>query len=350
MDIPQLTFTRFIAALGIVFFHYYSLHYPFNIPFIQKFVHFSYIFVTYFFLLSGFILVVSRKTPKINIKSYVYGRIGRIYPVYVFSMLLTIGLLIIKTNHSTQLDINQLLLEIFMIHAWIPIYAGGAYNYPDWSLSVEIFFYASFPLLLNLITNISTPKKIILAFLVYFASLFVTNYCLRQNYSELFIYYFPLLHLSSFIIGMIGAMIFKKYYTFLLLKKTLIHTASLGAFIVLAIFISTDNPFVLSYSRNTLLAPFFLLVIYSLALSKGFLTTLFTKTIFIYLGEISYSIYILQCPIMILLKDVIGETFNIGNGKIHQLLYLPALLIFSALTYKYIEVPSRTFFKKLSPT
>ena len=59
MRIEQLTFTRFLAATSIVIFHYGVKCYPFNnneIAFIFKSADVG---VSYFFILSGFVMLLA---------------------------------------------------------------------------------------------------------------------------------------------------------------------------------------------------------------------------------------------------------------------------------------------------
>jgi peptidoglycan/LPS O-acetylase OafA/YrhL len=57
MLIPQLTFTRFLAAISIVIVHYGFAAFPFQGDETHKFISYFTSLVTHFFVLSGFILV-----------------------------------------------------------------------------------------------------------------------------------------------------------------------------------------------------------------------------------------------------------------------------------------------------
>ena len=55
MRIPQLTFTRFIAAFLIVGYHFGKIVYPFSIQVLKPLVANLNVLVSYFFILSGFV-------------------------------------------------------------------------------------------------------------------------------------------------------------------------------------------------------------------------------------------------------------------------------------------------------
>ena len=83
-------------------------------------------------------------------------------------------------------------------------------------------------------------------------------------------------------------------------------------------------------------------------LNNGKLTKISNHKTLIFLGEISYGIYILQYPVYYLLKYSYGafglEMIPIGL-RIY-ILYI-VLILFSAFSYLYIEKPLREKIKKL---
>ena len=94
MQLDQITFTRFIAALTVVFFHYGQNVFPANIPFLFENVTAGPIAVGYFYVLSGFIMAIAyfhtdkNKRRDFNKTKYWVARFARIYPVYLVALLL----------------------------------------------------------------------------------------------------------------------------------------------------------------------------------------------------------------------------------------------------------------------
>ena len=144
MRIEQLNFTRFIAAISIVIYHYgkeVSIFYNDYTSFIFRQANVG---VSYFFILSGFIMIIAYGTrEKINFLKYLNNRFARIYPVYLLAILLILGIKLFK-----NIDKIDLILNLSMLQSWIHNKALTL-NYPGWSLSVELFFYLTFPLLFN---------------------------------------------------------------------------------------------------------------------------------------------------------------------------------------------------------
>jgi hypothetical protein len=73
MRIEQLTFTRFIAAVAVVIFHFGREVFPFQHPILQPLVLSANIGVSYFFILSGFVMIIAyNKQPNIDLQTILH--------------------------------------------------------------------------------------------------------------------------------------------------------------------------------------------------------------------------------------------------------------------------------------
>jgi len=91
MRIEQLTFTRFIAAISIVIFHFGDGCYLFNNEYVSFLFTQANMGVSYFFILSGFVMTIAYSHKEnFQLKEYLVNRIGRIYPLYFFSIVLVL--------------------------------------------------------------------------------------------------------------------------------------------------------------------------------------------------------------------------------------------------------------------
>jgi peptidoglycan/LPS O-acetylase OafA/YrhL len=146
MRIEQLTFTRFIAAVAVVIFHFGREVFPFQHPILQPLVLSANIGVSYFFILSGFVMIIAyNKQPNIDYKQFYISRIARIFPAFLVSIFL---MLIYFFLIGKDVETKNIILQILLIHAWIKEFCLSL-NFPSWSLSVEILFYVLFPVLFN---------------------------------------------------------------------------------------------------------------------------------------------------------------------------------------------------------
>lgn len=345
MRVDQITFLRFIAAISIVVFHYGREVFPFNVDRITAVFDQAYFGVSFFFILSGFVMIIAygrREKKSIAVGEYYKNRVARIYPVYFLALALMVIYYLI--NHS-GFSFIALALNVILLQAWIPPYPLSL-NGPGWSLSVEFFFYAVFPFLFNYIYSRKGLKKIAVPiFLIWAATQIVFNYLLKSRFFEGFpspshdlLFYSPLIHLNEFLIGNLAGLFFLgldkgayKNYDWAIVALT----ASL--FILLSLELDINY-------HDGLLAVVFIPMILLFSINTGRLTGLFNRKAFIFLGEISYGIYILQKPVYeftIMIVNSMG--FRTFPGLFY--FYLIILTVISGLSYTYFEAPLRRWIK-----
>ena len=151
--LPALTSLRFFAAFGIVLFH--SRGY-FGIPKDAEWVFWGKQPVSFFFILSGFILYYSYQSlDGIEGATRFYrARIARIWPLHALTMIMAVGLAFVPEAEFLPLEWDwttpfAALANLLMIHSWIPLWEmPGTFNEVSWSISIELFFYLIFPLAL----------------------------------------------------------------------------------------------------------------------------------------------------------------------------------------------------------
>jgi peptidoglycan/LPS O-acetylase OafA/YrhL len=350
ITIPQLTFTRFLAAFGVVLVHYGQAAYPFNQEEIKIFIPYLTSLVTYFFVLSGFILVISNykngEFPvSIEKKTFWKNRLIRIYPLYIFAILL---LLIAINDGSSFLGFfgwnTSVAYSVLLLQSWEPGMALIV-NYPGWSLSAEAFFYLLFPFLFQGLKPLAYTKLLFLAFGIWLGNNFLYYYLYtNENVLKELFYYYPPLHLSSFVFGICWGMIYIEKREYLKKYKGII----LLFFILLLIFflysIKTGAEF-MKYYHNGMFAPLYIASILIVALDEGVIKRIFSLKLFIYLGEISYGVYILQCPLIYIVSEKFKLMQSFGSTA-RFFLELILLVVFAAVCHELIEKPARKYFRK----
>lgn len=346
MRIEQLTFTRFIAAISIVFFHFGKPLNIFSQPTIHKLLIHANYGVSYFFILSGFVMMIAYgRKSHVHPISYLKNRFARIYPVYLLAIIFS---LLYKFFFIYEaIPSEDILLNILALQAWVPAKTMTV-NFPGWSLSVEFLFYAVFPLFCNKIYSRYKLKKLIFPILGFWlvSQLFFIlsengNFRIgSEKETHNFLFYFPLLHLNQFLIGNLAGLIFIKYF-WDKQKKVDFAIIGIGILVILSILYRPEN---ISY-HNGLLAVLFAPLIMLIAMNSGFLTQIFNKKPLVYLGEISYGIYILQVPVYWFTSYCMLKAGIDGSLKIF-LVYVSLLLFVSALSYSFIGTPLREKIKK----
>src|SRR5260370_3381114 len=128
----------------------------------QKLSSIGYVGVSFFFVLSGFILVYTYAGRPMILKDFWRARFARIYPAYAFSLLVTAPFFffaVLTMNipffawAKAHLKFVSVLV-VSLLQAWVPP-AALSWNAVAWSLSVEAFFYLLFPFLLLFFVRLS---------------------------------------------------------------------------------------------------------------------------------------------------------------------------------------------------
>jgi peptidoglycan/LPS O-acetylase OafA/YrhL len=109
----------------------------------------GFISVSYFILLSGFVLSYNyskrARAGQLDRKRFWKARFTRIYPIYLLSILLSMGTLAREYgSHSHGMFWTGVVLTPLLLQGWIPAIATFM-NTPAWTMSAEAFYYAIFP-------------------------------------------------------------------------------------------------------------------------------------------------------------------------------------------------------------
>jgi peptidoglycan/LPS O-acetylase OafA/YrhL len=140
--LTRLTSLRFFAATAVVVYHCCNVVVPLRL--LRQYVGYGYTAVTFFFILSGFVLTWSHD-PAGPILGFYCRRLARIWPLHLVT---TLAAVVVVWASGKPQDLTGLALTIPLLHAWAPsLQSTFAYNNPSWSLSCEAFFYAGFPAL-----------------------------------------------------------------------------------------------------------------------------------------------------------------------------------------------------------
>lgn len=339
MKISQITFTRFVAAIAIVISHFNKDLFLYQINYLSDIFLRANVGVSYFFILSGFIMMVAyHKKNSIDYLDFYRNRFARIYPLYV------VGLLLYLVTRSSDFSLYKLILYLFGIQSWIP---GEALvlNFPGWSISVEFLFYLLFPLLYNRYYSKKNKSIWVITILIWLITQVFSNFYVKSLWyegphtkSHEFGFYFPLMHLNEFLIGNLAGMYFVKNFK---QKNYDVPVIILFMAVLLALIFIPLN------FHNGLMAVLFIPLIILISYNNGILTRLFSLKPLEYLGEISYAIYIVHIPVLYIIREILKWQHLLLDIDTVFWIYIAVLLIISALFYQWVEKPLRDYLKKL---
>jgi peptidoglycan/LPS O-acetylase OafA/YrhL len=286
----------------------------------------GYLGVTFFFILSGFILTFSyfnRELGREGMRGFFVARIARIYPVYA------LGLLLVLPFQSPSSPL-ALLATTTLTQSWTPSTSDlpQEWNSPGWTLSIEAFFYLLFPIFLPLIKRLSRPMAIGLigAILVLIGALDLSN--AQPGWQPAGVWLtmtpLPILRLPEFLLGMLlGSLRMED------------SEANHGAIALPIALIVTLVVFAISPYASRLAALLFAIIIFSAASGSSHLHRMLGSSVLVYLGGASYAIYLLQ--------DSMNGYFDLAfPGSLIARLAMPLGLVACAcLVFTYFEEPAR---------
>ncbi len=144
--LKALTGLRCFAAVNIVLFHFSN---PQWFGWLAPVVNAGFISVSYFILLSGFVLAYNyserARAGELDRVRFWKARFTRIYPIYLLSLLLGLGTLSKEYgSHTHGMFWAGVVLTPLLLQGWIPAIATFL-NTPAWTMSAEAFYYAIFP-------------------------------------------------------------------------------------------------------------------------------------------------------------------------------------------------------------
>jgi peptidoglycan/LPS O-acetylase OafA/YrhL len=200
LRLHSLTGLRFWAAVAVVFVHV-SGHLVTE-PSVSAAAQFGYLGVSFFFLLSGFVLTWSCSRQRAG--TFLWARFSKIWPLQVLMMG---AWFVLIAEH--QPEPTKQTMVLLLAQAWDPrqsIYFAG--NYVGWSLSCEMFFYLMFPLAILLIRRLharglAVVSAAVVALLV--GAPLVTRGRVTDQFFFWLFYIFPLYRFGEFLLGMLLA-------------------------------------------------------------------------------------------------------------------------------------------------
>lgn len=370
--LSSLTSLRGLAAILVILFHINIICFalaPWDSPF-GHFIQKGYLWVDFFFLLSGFIMmhVYSESfghSIKENFKKFLHSRFARIYPLHLFSFLCMVAyyfwyqanFTMRPEDYAYTFNMKAILSNFFLIHS-MDIHKSLTWNSASWSISVEWWMYVIFPFILIPFRKITDWKKIFVFFGVIAGYLFIIYYLhpltaatngstdphtkniLDVTYDYGFIRCF-----FGFLFGMLLYELYRFGWGRQHLNKNIVWILAMVSIVTVMTIPMSDLIPVMIFAILILVS------VYAEGIGKRILN-LRPLT---YLGNISYSLYLMHLPIMFFLLNYLKRFPRIKldnpdwrTAWLYASIYLAIVILVSILTYHFIEIPMRRQINRLA--
>jgi len=355
---------RGLCACLVVLFHFHGNSPIYHSPLVRN----SYLFVDFFFVLSGFVIAWnygSRLGTWPGVRQFLVLRVGRLYPLHIFMLLLFLAwesakLAFGQTGPNGTLAFtgdNQtgtVLSNIFLVQS-LHLNDTLSWNAPSWSISTELWAYVVFALV-SVMVGLRGWMLGLVALAAPLFLLAVTRTGMDVTYD------WGLVRcLFGFALGVACARLHRAHGDRARMAgpviATAVETAALAAVVWFVSFAGKSN--------WSLLAPFvFAGAVLVFAGERGVFSRMLQLRFFRWLGVLSYSIYLTHYFFVVNLEHVLRRVFHVefmqpmalpGGGSIPAfgrnelegtLGYVLVLVLtvgFSALTYRWIETPGRNW-------
>ncbi len=347
----QLDVFRALAACSVA-----AVHFELNSVF-HNYLS-SRVFVQLFFTLSGFVIFLNyydNLANANNLLNFIKKRFKRLYPLHLFFLIIFLLIEFIKyyllinynfeTNNkpfSTN-NLKNFFLNLFFLQHFADVYN---YNSPAWSISVEMMLYITLGLILLYSKKFMLPifGVYIIVFLVFLNDYYADELSITAYLSGLY----------SFFLGCLFCYLFLKCKRVI---KNLLFECFYLLFLVLFLFEFFYLKSIESLYYYSIFFGFIFFMSCFLDVNSKIYKVIFNK-FFVFLGKISYSIYMSHLFIFWIIKFIMLSFFDVQMISINNKL-LPdinyfysnlltvfiyaATFLFSSFTYKYIELK---FYKK----
>jgi peptidoglycan/LPS O-acetylase OafA/YrhL len=345
--LKALTGLRCFAAVNIVFFHFSN---PQWFGFLAPVVNAGFISVSYFILLSGFVLAYNyserARSGQLDRKRFWEARFTRIYPIYFLSLLLSLGQLTSNyKSHSHAMFWTGVVLTPLLLQGFIPAVATFL-NTPAWTMSAEAFYYLIFPW----IARWKRPERVA-PHLVKMAGIWAlglvpgTLYMAfnpdgiahpdRWSYGQWLwaLKYTPYSHLASFVFGVMLADLDR------MIKRTGYLRFGLGVIGFGGIYglLSLGPAMPYAIMHDGLLMPLFGCIVLGLAGENPLAHALGVRPL-VFVGEASYCLYLLHFNLWNLIHQ--SHVLNmLGLNRFDPWISYILLIAMAILALHFIEKP-----------
>lgn len=337
-----IAFFVFLHHACIYFYLFPS--YEWILPTQNLYIHFGQTSVSLFFMITGFLffnkLIDARiNSEKMSWTKYFTARVLRIYPLFIFCLIIMLVLVGIKTNFVLSVDLSTLLSQIkdwflFGIFNKPPI---NGYNEVEgltcgvlWSMKFEWIFYLAIPILAVVL---SKQRPSILVVLICSMGIYVLY---TEKYTELILF-------NTFIYGFIAALIVRYEKAKAVLSNSFFSFVCFGLIFILVYYFN---------DTHSLLPQLITGVIFIIIANGNKLFGVLTSKLSKAFGQLAYSIYLMHGLVLfIVLRLIIGD-MNVCTLSLSAYWTVIALtgigvVIVSFITHYLIELPAIKRTKKI---
>jgi len=341
VDVAALTGVRALAAWWVVAYHTRNLFVPWASPEVVRLLAAGDLAVDLFFVLSGFVIYLNyagRLEPsRTSIADFIMRRIARIYPLHLLLLLATIAyVIVLRVGAGKPLTDayppSLIPFHLLLMQGWGLVGRIG-WNVPSWSISTELLAYSAFPLVALLLAWQRRPTWLLIV--IAGASLIALHAFIRANGFTTLGQDIPRAGLARCLTQFLAGTIVCELYL-----RFRAHAAVMGPAAMAAAALLVAAHVWLGWAESWTMPFAWAALVAGLAMWPWPLPGLLTSRPIVYLGEISYSTYLVHVLAYTVFKLVaVPDRSAVGPGM--TLIYFAIVLALSILLYHGFERPAQ---------
>lgn len=357
-DIKALTGIRGYAAVWVCVHHYaYPSLGANDRGLLLNFLTQGHWGVFVFFVLSGFLLAYvysswfSNSVSSRQYFRFVQLRVARVYPLHFSALCLwlaawLLGFIGLNSNDTFY----TFVLNLLLVHAW-GFTSEISWNQPSWSISTELFSYLLFPFFFKWVNAKSFFACVVICVLLLFSILHPPHVWIVKRLFDIYGYKlvikqfdYGLSVITWFYSFAFGVVVFlqAKRSALSALSHDFLVVCGVGLIVFMLATVGGLNGGEIAMGVSFASG----LVIYGIYNESRVGGIIFGNALSVSLGRVSYSLYLTH----IMFPLIINRAFNVlfHGGSFYDLPVTAQLivgLILSYFTYKYFELPFRSYLR-----
>ena len=347
--VPIIDGLRALAVILVLLFHL-------KIPGFKG----GFIGVDIFFVISGYLITSIyfpqfKKNKSFDFINYFKKRIFRLLPALIFVIFLTLIVSYFLLSPTDLIEISKSSIYSSLFLSNIFFFSESSYwsNLNEykilihtWSLGIEMSFYLLFPIVLSILARLNNYQKIFFFLTIIVLSFTIIVFLISKGptiESTVFKGFFYGKEVSDILFYLIPFRFFEFIFGIMLffIPKVKINESKKKFFFISGIFLIFFSLYIISPQNK------FQNIIVSLALigtsliiyfkDVKIINIIFENKISIFIGLISYSLYLVHWPVISFFKYIFIEEI----GTYIKLIIIILTFIISLFIYRYIEIPFR---------
>jgi peptidoglycan/LPS O-acetylase OafA/YrhL len=367
-EIKALSGLRIVAAMWVVLFHFRPLlwdAFPAFSSALKPVLNCGAQGVDLFFILSGFVLTwnyLDKMGPTWSARAavrFLWLRLARVWPVYLVTLHLAAAWIIFTLNvgHVPSPDVAKLnaidyVRQLFLVSLWFqPFFDGTSWDGPAWSISAEWLAYLLFGVLVLVIFRIARVTRArSLLWLAFAATLPPLVLLLASGHFYTPWSWLPRI-IMQFTAGALACAAVRKLH---LSNRSRLAAGYLSVLLVAAIvgalYVFDAHPVPTIYDAGGMVDVLFMPLVVTLAIGAGSLPWLLSLRPMVYLGQVSFSLYMVHELVHQAWLWVVAQFELVPTPAMAKLIVVGLIglaLGASILLFHFVEEPARRWMRRM---